>query len=468
MIDPATELSPVLGEATIEDLRIALDGTLVRPDTPAYETARRVWNGRADRRPALIVRASGAEDVRRSIQFARSYNLEIAVRGGGHSIAGWGTCNGGIVVDLAGMNHVHVDPRARIARAEPGLTVGGLVLATERFGLITPLGTVSTIGIAGLTVGGGLGWLTGKHGLTVDNLLDADVVLADGRLVRASADENADLFWAIRGGGGNFGVVTSFSYRLHPTEHVLAGVVVHPAQRGREILRFYRDLTQDAPDELTTYAIFRTRTDGLPSLVLAVCHCGRREVGERLVQPIQRLGHPTLETIRPTSHHELSQLFDASAPFGLAYAQETSAVPALTDEVIDILCSHGVDPSSPGSEVIVQHVHGEATRVGISATPVFGLRRPHYEITVRAAWNHGDGRPQIARIAAIGQNLAALTEHEPYVNYLDPRRNPGVVRAVYGSHYEQLAAIKSHYDPTNLFHLNPNILPTSTGPASPR
>jgi FAD/FMN-containing dehydrogenase len=468
MIESEVNRSPVLGEATIEDLRLALRGTLVRPESFEYERARRVWNGRIDRFPALIVRAAGAEDVRRAVQFARSYKLEVAVRGGGHSIAGWGTTEGGMVVDLGALRKVEVDLADRTARVDPGVTVGELIGATERHGWITPLGISPPIGIAGLTLGGGLGWLTAKHGLTVDNLLAADVVLADGRGVRASAEENADLFWAVRGGGGNFGVITSFVFQLHPADELLAGLIAHPARRAREVLRFYRDFTQGAPDELTAHAFLGSLADGLPSIVLGVAHCGTGAIGERRVEPARRFGRPMLDSIWPRSHRDLSQLFDTSAPAGLAYASWVYAVPALTDDVVDALSTYGVDPLPPGNELLVQHVHGKATRVGISETPIYGLRRPHYEIAVRAAWSHGDGAAEVTRAKAVGQALVPHANTAVYLNYVDDPLDVETVRSIFGPNFDRLAAIKAHYDPTNFFHLNPNVAPAPDHAASRR
>ncbi|HEY8477123.1 MAG TPA: FAD-binding oxidoreductase, partial [Chloroflexota bacterium] len=299
------ERAPMLGEATLQELRASLQGDLIRPGDPGYDNARAVWNGMIDKRPALIVRCVDADDVVRAVQFARSHDLLVAVRGGGHNVAGTAMCDDGLVVDLSRMKGLRVDPIARTARAEPGLTLNEFIRGTEEHGLVTPVGTISGTGIAGLTLGGGMGWLMGKHGLTVDNLLSVEMVTADGRRLAANSTEHPDLFWAVRGGGGNFGVVTSFTYRLHRLEGLLGGMVIHPADRAKEVLRFYRDYTREVPDELTAYAIFATTPEGQPIIALGVAYCGSIDEGERLVAPVRHFGHPIADLIRPMSYLDL-------------------------------------------------------------------------------------------------------------------------------------------------------------------
>src|SRR5215470_5573531 len=299
-----------LGTAEIDGLRSAIRGELIGSDHAGYDTARRVWNGNVDRRPALIVRATGAADVQQAVNFARSNRLALALRGGGHSAPGYGTNDRGLVLDLSAMKGIRVDPGARTVRAEGGVLWRELDHETQAFGLATTGGTVSNTGIAGLTLGGGLGWLMGKHGLTVDNLISADVVTADGQLRKASATDNPDLFWALRGGGGNFGVVTSFEYRLHPVTQVLGGLVLYPLDQAREVLRFYRDFSQTLPDEAEAYAGLVTSPDGMPVAALILGHNGAVADGEKVLAPARRFGQPLADLVGPMRYGERQRLLD--------------------------------------------------------------------------------------------------------------------------------------------------------------
>src|SRR5262245_57805404 len=285
----------VLDEATLQQFRAGLRGALILPGDASYDAARTVWNGMIDKRPALIVRCAGAADVIRAVQFARAHRLLVSVRGGGHNIPGNAVCDGGLMIDLSEMKSVRVDPTRRTARAEGGVTWGEFDHETQMFGLATTGGTDATTGIAGLTLGGGLGWVAGKYGLTCDNLLSVDLVTADGRLLTASATENTELFWGVRGGGGNFGVVTSFEYRLHPVGPVLAGVVMHPFAQAKEILRFYRDFSRAIPDELNTVFLITTLPDGVPVVAIGVCYNGAIAAGEEVLHPVRAIGTPLVD-----------------------------------------------------------------------------------------------------------------------------------------------------------------------------
>src|SRR5713226_4626760 len=300
----------ILEEAAVHDFAAGLRGRLLRPADGGYDEARTVWNGMIDRRPALIARCAGVADVIAAVRFARTRELLVSVRGGGHNITGNAVCEGGLMIDLSPMKSVRVDPIKRTARAEAGLTWGEYNRETQAFGLASTGGVVSTTGIAGLTLGGGLGWMMGKHGLSCDNLLSADIVTAGGEFLTASAIEHPDLFWGLRGGGGNFGVVTSFEYRLHAVSPVLAGMVIHPMDKAREVLRFYRDFARSCPDDMLAAAALMTSAEGAPIAVIIVSYIGDIAKGEALVAPLRKFGSPLADTIAPTSYVQLNMLFD--------------------------------------------------------------------------------------------------------------------------------------------------------------
>src|SRR5271169_4554589 len=291
----------ILEEAAVQKFADSLRGPLLGPGQGGYDEARKVWNGMIDRHPALIARSAGVADVIAAVRFARTHGLLVSVRGGGHNITGNAVCEGGLMIDLSAMKSVRVDPAKRTARAEAGLTWGEYNRETQAFGLASTGGVVSTTGIAGLTLGGGLGWLMGKHGLSCDNLLSSDLVTADGKFLTASAEENPELFWGLRGGGGNFGIVTSFEYRLHPVGTVLAGMVLHPMAKAKEVLRFYRDFARGCPDEMLAAAALMTSPDGAPVVVIIAAYIGDLATGERLISPVRKFGSPLADTIAPTS-----------------------------------------------------------------------------------------------------------------------------------------------------------------------
>jgi FAD/FMN-containing dehydrogenase len=448
----------VLGAASLADLRAGLHGGLLRPGDASYESARKLWNGMVDRYPAVIVCCADSADVIRAVQFARSNGLRVAVRGGGHNVSGNASCDGGIVIDLSQMKRIQVDPITRTARAEPGLTLGEFIRATEVVGLLTTTGTVSDTGMAGLTLGGGLGWLMGLYGLTVDNLLSVEIVTADGQLRHASENEHSDLFWAVRGGGGNFGIVTSFTYRLHPVSPILAGMVVHPLSRVREVLRFYRDFSSAAPDALTAYAALVTTPDGLPAVAITLCYAGPPEVGEQLIAPVRSFGPPLADLIRPMSYYEVITMLDAAVPAGRNYYEKGSVVPTLSDAAIEVIAEYGARCPSPFAQVLFQHVHGAAARIDPAATAVYALRRTHYSVSIISAWDRGDSGPHVTWARDFWAALEPYATGGVYVNALGNEGNARV-RAAYGPNYERLVTIKNTYDPTNFFQLNQNIKP---------
>ena len=436
-----------------------LHGELIRPNHRSYDVARKVWNGMVDKYPALIVRCADQADVVSAIRFAQSQHLSAAVRSGGHSLSGGSTCDGGIVIDLSRMKHMSIDPERSTAHAQAGLTLAEFVQATQEFSLATTTGTVGGTGLAGLTLGGGLGWLMGKYGLTIDNLLSVDLVTAGGYLLRASAGENPDLFWGVRGGGGNFGIVTSFEFQLHPVSSVLAGKVMYPITKAREVLRFYRDYTSSAPDELTASACLSTTSTGLQVIGINLCYCGSLAEGERAISAVRKFDTPILDLIRPRSYLNLISQADAGAPYGRCYYQKASTLTHLSDEAIETIVDFSARCTSPFSHVLLQHVHGAATRIDPTET-AFALREESYVMSIVAAWDGGEtAERHIDWVEAFWSGMEPFVSSGVYANFLG-NEGEGRVRAAYGVNYERLVALKNTYDPTNFFALNQNIKPT--------
>jgi FAD/FMN-containing dehydrogenase len=447
-----------LRPALLEDLKGHLHGELICPGDHDYDAARRVWNGMIEKYPAAIVRCADVVDVVTAVRFARDQRVLVAVRSGGHSVNGSSVCDGGIVIDLSRMKGIWIDPVKQTAWAGAGLLLREFVQATQAYGLATTTGTVGGTGLAGLTLGGGLGWLMGKYGLTIDNLLAVDLVTAEGKVLRASAREHPDLFWGVRGGGGNFGIATAFEFQLHPVGQVLAGKVVYPLQRAREVLRFYREYTSQAPDELTAYASLTTMQDGLPVIAINLCYCGPLEEGERLVRPVRKFGRPLLDLIRPRSYLKLISLADAGAPAGRHYYEKARTLKWLSDEAIETIATYGAARTSPSSLILIQHVHGAASRVGSTET-AFALRDEAYVLCLMAAWDDGEADQHRRWTRASWKALAPDARPGVYVNFLN-NKGEEHVRAAYGGNYERLVALKNKYDPTNFFALNQNITPT--------
>jgi FAD/FMN-containing dehydrogenase len=447
-------------------------GVLVTPDRPEYDVARAVWNGKVDRRPRLIARCTGTADVAAAVRFARERDLEIAVRGGGHNVAGTAVCEDGIVVDLSPMRAVSVDVAARTALVQGGALWGDVDHETQAYGLATPGGIVSHTGVGGVSLGGGIGWLMRKHGLTVDNLVEAEVVTATGDIVRVSATSHPDLFWALRGGGGNFGVVTTFRFALQPVgPTVLAGPVFWAAEDTTDVLRFYRDFVADAPDELGTVIRLGTLPplpavdDGLhfrPAIAVACCYAGPVDAGERAVRALRRFGTPLVDLVGPTSYVDHQSSIDDSVPHGWHYYWKATHLAGLSDEVIDVVSEHAYRASSPRSYAAVFHLGGAVARVPQAATAYPG-RDVDHAIVIDAAWlpAHDD----LVSAAEIGWARAFLDALEPhragvYVNFLDSDDDASRVREAYGeAHYRRLAAVKAEYDPENVFRNNKNIRP---------
>ncbi|HXG34958.1 MAG TPA: FAD-binding oxidoreductase [Bryobacteraceae bacterium] len=453
----------MIKEAALKDLRASVRGAVLTPTDAGYDEVRRIHNGMFVRRPALIVRCLGTADVADAVRFARAQNLELAVRGGGHSVAGKSVCEGGLMLDLSLMKGIHVDPAGRTVRAQGGVTWGEFNRETQLHGLATTGGVVSTTGIAGLTLGGGLGWLMGKHGLAADNLISAEVVTAAGDVVRASAQGDRDLFWGLRGGGGNFGVVSWFEYRLHPIGPVTSGLVAHPIERAREVLRFFRQVTSSVPDELTLSGGLLHAPDGsgVPLAVIVGCHCGSLAEGEAAMRPIKRFASPVADTIAPTSYVDTNAtIFDPGFPRGARNYWKSSFLAELSDPAIEALIAQFAICPSPISGLVLEHFHGAAARVGVRET-AFPHRRESYNLLVVSQWlDPKDDEKNIAWARATYDTLRPYMVRESYVNYQTEEESGNALEQVYGLNYERLVTLKNKLDPTNFFHLNNNVRPT--------
>lgn len=453
----------VLRASDIDDLRAGLRGTLLLSGQSGYEQARHIWNGAFDRRPALIARCAGAADVMRAVDFARTHELLTAVRGGGHSLSGQSVCDGGLMIDLSAMRSVRIDPLVRTARVEPGVLLGELDREAQAFGLVTPAGTVSHTGVAGLALGGGYGRLARKYGLTCDNLQAADVVTADGKLLHASEHENADLLWGLRGGGGNFGVVTSFEFRLHPCAAVLlGGPIVFPAAQAREVLRFYADFSHEPPDDVYADAILSSLPDGQRVLVIDTCYAGSIEAGERAFVPLRRLGKPLRDAIAPMPYVTLQRQNDETFAAGRRNYLKAGFLPRIEPELIDTLLGRFESANSPALVGIFAHIGGAAGRVAPTAT-AFWHRDARSTAVIAAVWSDAAQDEELINLAR-ATFREAIEPHSRgfYVNLMaadDPQRR---VDANYGGNLARLAALKAKHDPGNLFRLNANVAPRTS------
>jgi len=446
----------------------ALRGQLLQPSSPGYDTARTVWNGMIDRRPGLIAQCATADDVVQAVRFARAHDLLVAVRGGGHNIGGNAVCDGGLMIDLSPMTAVHVDEANRTARVEAGATLGDLDCATQAVGLATPVGVNSTTGIAGLTLGGGFGWLSRSLGLTIDNLLSADVVTAAGEPLTASANENADLFWAIRGGGGNFGVVTSFTFQLHPVgPNVLAGLIVYPLDAGGDVLRFYRDFVNTTPEEFVCWFVMRQAPPlpflppewhGREILALAVCWSGDIAEGERVAKPLRDFGAPIADIIGPMPFAAWQTILDPLLTPGARNYWKSHYFREIPDSLIDTLLEHARHIPDPQTEIAFAQLGGAINRVPHDAT-AYAHREAEFLINVHGRWSDpAKDDTCIAWARELFRATAPYAMEGAYVNFLTHEEKDRI-RAAYGSDYERLVEIKTKYDPTNLFCVNQNIRP---------
>jgi hypothetical protein len=446
--------------AHLENLRQVFRGELIPSGHAGYEVARRVWNGNIDRRPAVIARCTGVADVQRAVDFAQLHGLLVSVRGGGHSAPGYGTNDGGLVIDMSPMKGIRVDPQHQTVRAEGGVLWRELDRETQVFGLATTGGTVSNTGIAGLTLGGGLGWLMGKHGLTVDNLISADVVTADGTFREASATDNPDLFWALRGGGGNFGVVTSLEYRLHPVTQVLGGLVLYPLEQAHSVLRFYRDFCSSLPDEAEAFAALLTAPQGMPVVALLLGYNGSIEAGEKILGPARRFGTPVADLVGPVPYTTRQTMLDApNAEHGLHRYWRSAFTEQISDGLIDAAVRGAASFTSPLSALIWFYMHGAATRP-LPAETAFAARRAQWDFDAIGQWADAATSDQhVAWVRALWARCEPHLLGKVYVNHLAADDRPEVVRASFGENYARLRQVKTVYDPTNLFRVNANISP---------
>lgn len=459
-----------VAQEAIDTLRGSIRGEVLDRNSTGYDAARTIWNAMIDRRPGLIVQARGAADVVRTVTFARDHQLLLAVRGGGHNIAGNAVCDDGVVLDLSHMRSIRVDPQRSTAVVEAGCTLGDLDHDTQVFGLATPVGINSTTGIAGLTLGGGFGWLTRKHGLTIDNLLSADVVTANGSLLHASDTEHQDLFWAIRGGGGNFGVVTSFEFQLHPVgPQVLSGLVVHPFADARKVLQHYRAFAAQAPDEVVPWVVIRkapplpflpVAVHGKEVLILAMFYAGDMASGERALEPLRRFGNPIADVVGPHPYTGWQQAFDPLLTPGARNYWKSHNFTKIDDGLIDTLIAYTGKLPSPHCEIFMGQLGGAARRVPADST-AYGMRDAEFVMNVHGRWerpSEDEGGIKWAR--ALTADTAKFATGGVYINFVNADESERV-RAAYGPNYDRLVAVKNKYDPQNMFRMNHNILPAA-------
>ncbi|HEV8718765.1 MAG TPA: FAD-binding oxidoreductase [Candidatus Binatia bacterium] len=454
----------LLKGVAVDAFKASLRGELLCPGDAGYDGARQIWNGMIDKRPALIVCCRGVVDIINSVNFARANNLLISVRGGGHNLAGNAVCDGGLMVNLSGMKSIRVDPVYRTARAEPGLTWGEFDRETQAFGLATTGGQVSTTGIAGLTLGGGWGYLARQYGLTCDNLLSVDIVTADGKFLTTNATEHADLFWGVRGGGGNFGVVTSFEYQLHRVGPVLGGIVAYPFEKAKEVLKFFREFTSTAPDELASAVILITMPDGTPVAGIAVCYNGPIEAGERILGPLRAFGTPLADQIGPIPYTAAQKLIDALYPSGLQNYWKSSFLKAISDEAIDTMVAYCAKRPSPMCHGLIEHqLGGAVSRVDREATAFIHRDVQYSFMSLGVCADSADAEKCVRWAREFWEAMQPCSTGGVYVNYLGREADEGAerIKAAYGPEkYQRLVALKNKYDPTNLFQLNQNIKPT--------
>jgi FAD/FMN-containing dehydrogenase len=450
----------MISESALAKFRGALRGHSFCFGEQGYDAARAVPNAMIDRRPALVAQCAGAADVIACVCFAREHGVLVSVRGGGHSVAGKAVCDDGLMIDLSCMKGMRVDPAHRTVRAEPGLTLGEFDRETQAFGLATTMGTVSKTGISGLTLGGGWGHLHGKYGIALDNLTGVDVVTADGCLVTANASENVDLFWGVRGGGGNFGIVTSLEYRLYEVGPVLGGAVFYPVAKAREVLHFYREFADASPDELVTQAGCFTTPDGAAVFAVGGCYCGSLSEGEKVLKPLRTFGAPAADIFGTISYVQLQSMFDAFFPPGRRTYAKANFLRSLDDGAIEALLEYvGKSPSPFTFGPWLEHWHGAATRVGVTDT-AFPHRQYAYNFFVWSNWvSSAESEKNIQWTRSCWDALKPFMGAGTYVNYLEDEGDP-LARTAYGPNYDRLVALKKKYDPSNFFRMNHNIRPS--------
>ncbi len=453
----------------VDALRAGLRGSLCLPGEPGYDQARTLWNAMIDRRPAAVVRAAGAADVVLAVNLARDHGLLLAVRAGGHSIAGKSVCDGGLLLDLSQMKSVRVDPKAKTARVEAGATLREMDHETQAFGLATPLGINSTTGVSGLTLGGGFGWISRKYGLTVDNLREVDVVTAKGELVTASARKNPDLFWAVRGGGGNFGIATSFEFKLHKVgPQILSGLIVHPLSAAADLLPKYREYLATVPDEVSAWVVIRKAPPlpflpeshhGQPIMIFGVCTTGSMKKAEKAVAPLRKLGKPIADVIGPHPYAGWQQAFDPLLTPGARNYWKSHDFLKLDDGLFDAVMDAAHRLPSPHTEIVLIHLGAAVNRVAADAT-AYPHRDAEFIMNLHTRWeNASDDDRCIGWARGLFDAAQPFSTGGVYVNFMPEDDDQRVQKGAFGSNYERLAKVKAKYDPKNLFRLNQNIHP---------
>jgi FAD/FMN-containing dehydrogenase len=465
----------MLDQRTIFEFSKTLSQKLVMPFDPGYDEDRSIWNGMVDKRPAMIANCRNADDIIKCVNFAQGHDLAISIKGGGHNVAGRAVCDDGLMINLSQMNAVIVDPLNKTAKVESGATIGELDEETKKFGLATTVGIVSKTGIAGLTLGGGMGYLGRKHGLTVDNLLSVELVTAKGDLISASETENSDLFWALRGGGGNFGVVTSFEFKLHEVgPEIMAAKIFYPLEDAREVLEFYREFTSNAPDELAAYALvltippidpFPQAFQGKIGIAFFVGYAGSLNDGKVALEPLQNFGNPILRLIIPMPYTELQKSFDAAGPKGMRYYWKSHYMNELSDEAIDVFINHSKHLPGPLSAVGFEQFGGAITRVKVGDT-AFPQRSASYVLGLFTGWTAAqDDENAINWTREFYNEMTPFASGGAYSNYLD-NDDGDKIKTSFGLNYSRLQTVKNKYDPNNFFNLNQNIIPNPEGKMS--
>ncbi|HEX4852227.1 MAG TPA: FAD-binding oxidoreductase [Puia sp.] len=457
----ASKSSPATGNNAIlelHELQSVVKGKILIEGDSSYEIARKIWNGMIDRKPGFIVQCVNSSDVQHAVKFAAAHNLLVSIRGGGHNVSGNAVCDGGIMIDLSQMKNVTVSPEEKSAHVEMGATWGNFDKATQEYGLAVTGGLITTTGVAGLTLGGGVGWLVRKHGLSCDNLLEAEMVTADGGLVKASLDENPDLLWGIRGGGGNFGVVTSMKFQLHEVGTVLGGMILHTRDKAREVLQFYREFIKTAPDELTLYAGLLNTPDGIPVVGFVGCYCGDIAKGEEAIKSLREFGTPIADLFQPMPYTQMQSLLDGGFPHGNRYYWKAGFLKELSDEAIDIIIAHVNTNPSPYSATILEFYGGASSKEPIGGT-AYPHRQNEFDLVIISNWpDRQDDEKNISWTRNMWDSIQPYLSHKAYVNALGVEGEDRV-REAYGQNYEKLAALKLKYDPGNMFRMNQNIKP---------
>lgn len=465
------ERSTQLSDESLTAFADRFQGELFYAGDPGYDESRVIWNAMIDRRPAVIARCTGTADVVEAVKFARQHDLLLSVRSGGHNVAGDAVCEGGLMIDLSGMTGIHVDPERRRARVQPGITLGDLDRETQIHGLATPTGIVSETGLAGLTLGGGFGWLTRKYGFTSDNLRSAEVVTAQGKVLQAGPEQNTDLLWGIRGGGGNFGVVTSFEYELHPVgPTILGGMLLHRMEKAHDVIRFYRDFAEEAPRSLGSAVVMRLappapfipeELHGKPVFAILLCYTGEIEEGRHLLQPLREYGNPLADRVGPRPYLAMQTMLDKGQPDGKHYYWKSEYMAGLSEGAIDTAIEHGKTIPSPETRVAMFQLGG-ALKDWDEMSSAASHRNAEFIFAINSGWSDpADSEGQIAWTRDFWQAIRPHSSGGSYINFLNKDEDQERVRAAYGSRekYQRLVSIKTKYDPTNLFRMNQNIKP---------